>query len=135
MTISGADLLEVNGGELLVAFWPSLNQSEVEALLDAYVAEGTIKTATLTDDTARDLAIASWGYVRAYRAILARLAVEMPAQESLVDEGSATITGDQFRTLENLLAGHQATFDTLVPPITTGSLPNVSRAVNQITVW
>lgn len=137
MAVSGADLLDTNGGDLRLSFFPGKTGTQVEALLDAYVADGLARSASLeADEDAQDRAVTAWGYVRAYRAILARMAAEDAASNTLNDQGSSTITESQFAAIQALLAEALKEFEELVPPTVQGDLTQrASRSITNVSTW
>lgn len=136
MAVSGADLLDANGGDLRASYFPGKTPGQVEALLDEYVADGLTRAAGITDETQQDRAVTLWGYIRAYKAILLRMAAEDAASNTLNDQGSSTVTDSQFAAIQFLLAEAQKEFDVLVPPTVQGDLTlRITRSINNVSTW
>ncbi len=114
-------------GEIELEFFPEEDESTVTERLDAYIAEGTRKSAALSG-AEQDVAVTAWAYHRAYLAIYTRL-LAAPSSWSLNDEGSASRTGMQISAFRDLAVAKLSEFNGLVaapvtaapPPVPSGS--------------
>lgn len=134
-------------GELSPALFPvtdaerlagSTEESKLDGLLDAWIAEGYGRAAALAAGPVQDAAVEDWVYHRAKRAVYMRLNSAAARSES-VEGVRVEFNQTQIDTWGTEAAAHRAAFDAALAPPPTPA-PGRRRArrsvvVNANTAW
>jgi len=107
MAITGASLLQTNGGEIENDFFPSETLAQLTDRLNRYVVEGYSKAPTL------DAAVKAWAYYRTYMAIYLRMSAQ-PTNTELVDQSRVGWDKEQALRFYDLAQEKLAEFDALI---------------------
>lgn len=132
MSVTHDDLLEPIG-DLVPELFPGKDSAAINALLDAFIADGVARTPTTLSSGSQDLAVTAWSYGRAYRNVLSRMS-RTPASFSLTNEGSQTVLGEQIRTFKDLAKRWESEFDTIIGDAPTPDETPTASAKNSY-VW
>lgn len=118
MAVLPADITSPKGELDRTVLFPGESSADFTAQLQAYIDQGSLKAADLTDPDEQDAAVTAWAYYRAYDAVATRM-IASRSSMSLPDQGSVSTTAAQIGLMAEKAAAKLAEYVVLVPVVTT----------------
>lgn len=97
-------------GDISDDWFPLLDSTGIDTLLDAYLADGYDRIpASITSESEQNRAARAWAMARANRNVLSRL-TNTPANFKLDNEGQQSVIGEQIKTVRLAAERFEAEF-------------------------
>jgi hypothetical protein len=117
--------LTAPAGRLASSLFPTDDEEQFEARLEAYVADAEAKTAVITDAVKQEEAQLAWAYYRAYDAIYERMTTS-PIEVDLDVGGRGTFSTKQIENVERIRNGYLNQFNTIIAELSALASTTVS---------